>query len=42
MHSVPKEIPMTFHNGSSYDYLFLIKELPKKFKEKFSCLEENT
>ena len=26
-YSVPKEIPITFHNGSNYDYHFIIKEL---------------
>ena len=31
-----------FHNGSTYDYHFIIKELAKKFKEKFECLGENT
>ena len=26
-YSVPKEIPIAFHNGSNYDYHFIIKEL---------------
>ena len=26
-YSVPKETPMVFHNGSNYDYRFIIKEL---------------
>ena len=26
-YSVPKEIPIVFHNGSNYDYHFMIKEL---------------
>ena len=25
--SVPKKIPLVFHNGSNYDYHFVIKEL---------------
>ena len=31
-----------FHNGSTYDYHFIIKELDKEFKGKFECLGENT
>ena len=30
-YSVPKEIPIVFHNGSNYDYHFTIKELAKEF-----------
>ena len=26
----PKEIPLVFHNGSTYDYHFTIKELAKE------------
>ena len=29
-YSVPKKIPLDFHNGSNYDYHFIIKELAKK------------
>ena len=36
---VPKEIPIIFYNGSSYDDHFVIKELEKDF---FACLGENT
>ena len=39
---MPKEIPVVFHNGSTYDYHFIIKELTKEFKAKFECLGENT
>ena len=31
-----------FHNGSTYDYHFIIKELAKKFEGNFECLGENT
>ena len=31
-----------FHNGSNYDYHFIIKELAEEFKKQFSCLGENT
>ena len=41
-YSVPKKIPIIFHNGSSYDYNFIIKELAEEFKKQFTCLEENT
>ena len=29
------EIPAVFHNGSKYDYHFIVKELANKFKEQF-------
>ena len=29
-YSVPKKIYMAFHNGSNYDYHFIIKELEKR------------
>ena len=41
-YSVPKEIPIVFHNGSNYDYHFIIKELAEEFKKQFTCLRENT
>ena len=28
--NVPKEIPVVFHNGSNYDYHFIIKKLAKE------------
>ena len=31
-----------FHNGSTYDYHFIIKELAEEFEGKFECLGENT
>ena len=41
-HSVPKKIPIVFHNGSNNDYHFIIKELAEEFKKQFTCLGENT
>ena len=41
-YKVPKEIPVVFHNGSTYDYHFIINELVKEFKGNFECLSENT
>ena len=41
-YKVPKEIPVVFHNDSTYDYHFIIKELVKKFDGNFECLRENT
>ena len=41
-YKVPKEIPIVFHNGSTYDYHFIIKELVKGFQGNFECLGENT
>ena len=32
-YSVPKKIPIAIHNGSNYDYHFLIKELAEAFKK---------
>ena len=40
--NVPNEIPVAFHNGSNYDYHFIIKELAKELEGKFECLGENT
>ena len=39
---VPKEIPIVFHNRSTYDYHFIIKKLAEEFKGEFECLGENT
>ena len=41
-YKVPKEIPVVFHNGSTYDYHFIIKELVQEFNGNFDCLGENT
>ena len=37
-----KEIPLVFHNGSTYDYHFIIKQLAREFKGYFHFLGENT
>ena len=39
---ITKEIPIVFHDGSTYDYHFIIKELVKEFDGNFECLVENT
>ena len=39
---VPNEISVVFHNGSNYDYHFIIKELANVFEGQFECLGENT
>ena len=41
-YKVPKEIPAVFHNGSTYDYHFIIKKLAEEFEGEFECLGENT
>ena len=41
-YNVPKEIPVVFHNDSTYDYHFIIKELVKEFDGNFECLGDNT
>ena len=41
-YKIPKEIPIVFHNGSTYDYHFIIKERVKEFEGNFECLGENT
>ena len=39
---MPKEIPVVFHNGSTYDYHFIIKELAEEFEGEIQGLGENT
>ena len=41
-YKVLKKVPIVFHNGSNYDYHFIIKELAEEFKKQFTCLGENT
>ena len=40
--SVPKESSIVFHNGSNYDYHFIIKKLAEEFEKQFTCLGDNT
>ena len=41
-YKIPKNIPVIFHNGSTYDYHFIIKKLAYEFDGNFECLGENT
>ena len=41
-YNIPKKFPIVFHNGSTYDYHFVIKKLAEEFKVEFECLGENT
>ena len=41
-YKIPKEIPVVFHNGSTYNYHLVIKQLAKEFKGNFEYLGENT
>ena len=40
-YKISKNISIVFHNGSTYDYHFLIKELAKEFEGQFECLGQN-
>ena len=41
-YKIPKDIPIVFHNGSTYDYHFIIKQLGREFKDNFEYIGENT
>ena len=41
-YKIVKEIPVLFHNGSVYDYHFIIKYLAREFEGNSECLGENT
>ena len=41
-YKIPKEFLVVFHNGSTFDYHFIIKEVVKKFEGNFECLGKNT
>ena len=40
-YKIAKEIPVVIHNGSTYDYHFIMKELAGEFEGEFECLGEN-
>ena len=39
-YSAPKTIPIAFHNGSNYNYCFIIKDLAKEFEKQFTYVRE--
>ena len=41
-YKVPKEILVVTHDGSTYDYHYIIKKLAEEFKGQYKCLGENT
>ena len=41
-YKIPRVISLVLHNGSTYDYHFIIKQLVKEFKDEYSCFGENT
>ena len=41
-YKITKNIPIVFHNLSSYDGHVIIKELANEFDGEFECLGENT
>ena len=36
------QMPIVFHNGSNYDYYFIIKVLAEEFTKQITWLKENT
>ena len=41
-YKIPKGIPVVFHNGSTYDYHYIIKKLARESNGNFDYLGENT
>ena len=41
-YKIQKNIPVIFHNGSTHDYHFIIRELASESDGNFECLGENT
>ena len=41
-YKISKEIPVVLHDGSTYDYHFIIKELAEKVEGEFECLGGTT
>ena len=42
IYKTTKEILVVFHNGSIYDYHFIINKVAKEFYGQLECLGENT
>ena len=42
MQFTPKEIPVVFHNGSTYDSRFIYNKLAEEFYGQIQCLGEYT
>ena len=40
-YKIPKEIPVVFHNGSTYNFHFIITQLAEEFNGRFECIGEN-
>ena len=40
-YNTPRQVPVIFHNGSNYDYHFIIKGLAEEFEADFQCLGES-
>ena len=40
-YKIQQEIPVVLHNGSTYDYHFIIRELAKQFEGNMECIGEN-
>ena len=40
-YNIPKEIPVIFHNCSTYDDHFIINQLAEEFDSDFDCIGEN-
>ena len=41
-YKTPKDIPVVLHNGSTYDYHYIINKLAKQFYDHLEYLGENT
>ena len=39
---MPKKVPIAFHNGSNYDYHFVIKALAEELKKNNLLVDEKT
>ena len=39
---MPKKNPIVFHNGSNYNYHFIIKEVAEELKKEFTSSGEST